>query len=460
MNSKMNGTSADASHGQNEEPIDIAIVGGGISGLCLALGILNHAPHIRFHIYEAAEKFAEIGAGVAFGINAQRALHKLAPGVGEAYSRLRTSNVDFNVKASAADDRDGRKETYLRVVMGMDHARLPEFKAGKEICEVFCEGGFSSVHRTRFLDEMVALLPQHVRDHCVTFGARLVSVEEVKRDGGSTAVNLTCANGTTTTADVVIGCDGVKSQLRRIVLGDDSPQVQPVFTGKYAYRGLIPMDKAIAALGDRSARNAHHRVGYNGHVLTFPIDNGNTMNVVAFRTKEDGKWEHDEWVVSASKEEMQADFANWGDDVHAILGLMERCDKWALYDHPPAGTYRHGRVCLMGDAAHASTPHQGAGAGMAIEDAYVMSGILSEIHESRRMQSVFLTFDATRKERTQRLVRTSREQAMIYDFQAPGIEDDVHKIADVLPSRWDWIWDYDVELALATAKMLMDPHVT
>lgn len=436
-----------SAHGNERESIGIAIFGGGISGLCLVLGLLNTAPHLHIHIYEAADHFAAIGAGVAFGINAQRALWKLDPRLGEAYSKLSTSNVDANTRA--------RKETYLRVVMGMDHATLPLLAAGTKVSEVFCEGGFSSVHRARLLDAMLDLLPDDFRNTHVTFGARLVSLHDVHHVDGRGRVKLTFADGRIACADAAIGCDGIRSQLRRILL--EAEEAQPVFSGNYAYRGLIPMDRAVAALGDRSARNAHHRIGYGGHVLTFPIDKGKTMNVVAFRTKSDRVWPADaEWVTAATKEQMHADFAGWGQDVHAILDMMERSDMWALFDHAPAHTYhRGGQLCLIGDAAHASTPHHGSGAGMAVEDALLISSLLSDVQASSQLHCVFSTFEAMRKERTQRLVQQSRMQCMIYDFEAPETGDDVEKIAQILPHRWDWIWDHDVEAELQTARMLL-----
>lgn len=438
-----------------QDPVSIAIVGGGISGLCLALGLLKQAPHLRLHIYEAAPKFAEIGAGVALGINAQRALSKLDPRLGERYAKLKTSNVDFNVDEAEEGGGVRKKQTYLRLLMGTDHKTNPEYKAGKEVCEVFCEGGFSSVHRARFLDELVDLLPSNFRSDCVTFGAKLADAKNDNNVDGHTRTKLIFEDGRTAVADAVIGCDGIRSQLRRALLGN---RADPVFTGKYAYRGLIPMSKAVAALGDRSARNAHHRLGYDGHVLTFPIDKGNTMNVVAFRTKKNGIWPSAaDWIEETTKEEMLADFDGWGDEVVNILSLMERCDKWALFDHPPAETYhRGGRVCLIGDAAHGSTPHQGSGAGMAIEDALVISRLLGQAKERMDLEKAFATFERLRKERTQKLVRRSREQAEIYEFQAPDVGDDVGKIAEVLPSRWDWIWDHDIEKELTEAKAMMD----
>jgi salicylate hydroxylase len=423
-----------------ERPVTVAIVGGGIAGVSLALGILKHASHIQFHIYEAAPRFQEIGLGVAFGINAQRALHKLDPRAGEAYARIATSNVDVDVELPDGT-REESKETYLRFVMGMDHRTDAEFKAGREVCEVFCEGGFSSVHRARFLDGMVALLPEDVKSRCVSFGKRVVGVEDLpSEDAISTrnGVRLHFADGTSADVDAAIGCDGIKSQLRRTVLADEPSAAEPVFSGKFAYRGLITMDKAVAALSERLARNGHHHLGYDGHVLHFPIDHGKTMNVVAFRTKVDWIWEDGEWVVPTSKEEMRKDFEGWNDSVHAILSLMERSDKWALFDHQPARTYhKAGRSCLIGDAAHASTPHQGSGAGLAKR--------LARVRGTKDLEPAFVEFEALRKKRTQKLVRASREQAALYEFQAEGVEDDVGKIARILPRRWDWIWEYELD---------------
>lgn len=442
------------STGHHKSRITLAIAGGGISGVCLALGILNHAPHIDVHVYEAAAGFGEVGAGVGLGINAQRALARIDRRLGAAYARMATTNADPSV-----DRRDGGRATYLRFVMGMDHAEKAEMKAGTEVAEVFCEGGFSSVHRARFLEEMVSLLPPDLRRRCVSFSSRVVRVDDFADDDAAmTGVKLTFADGRTATADAVIGCDGIKSHIRTILLGANSPAAYPVFSGKYAYRGLIPMDVAIAEMGDRFARNGHHHVGYGGHVLTFPIDHGNTLNVVAFRTKANGSWGKDEpWIQPASKEDMERDFAGWGPHVRALLRIMRTRDKWALFDHPRAPTYhRQGRICLLGDSAHASTPHQGAGAGMAIEDACVLAELLAALDGKEELPDAFAAFEATRKTRTQMLVDESREQASVYEFQGDDILDDISKIAQVLPSRWDWIWEHDIEADITAAKGLLD----
>lgn len=421
-------------------PIALAIVGGGISGLAVALGLLSRAPNLHLHIFEAAPAFSEIGAGVAFGPNALRALSLLHPEAGAVYERLRTSNAD--------DSRDecGR-EVYLRVVMGMDRTGDGGVGAGREVCVVRGEGGLSSVHRARLLEAIAALLPEAFMQDNVTFNARLTA-SSMKADG----IDLTFSNDKTYSFDAAIDCTGIKSPLRTALLG---PGSKPVFTGKYAYRGLIPMHLATAALCGENTLNGAHRVGYDGHVLTFPIDHGRTLNVVAFRTHPTGRWEAGaEWIQPASKEAMKADFAGWGEEVQKLIGMMEKCDRWALFDHPAADSYHDGkgRFCLMGDAAHASTPHMGAGAGMAVEDAVVLSSLLGEVREKGDLGAAFGAFEAVRKDRTQRLVRESRRQAELYEFQGEGVADDVEELRKVLPSRWEWIWGYDMDAAIEEAK--------
>ncbi len=81
------------------------------------------------------------------------------------------------------------------------------------------------------------------------------------------------------------------------------------------------MEKAAEALGDGLARNSQMYMGRHGHVLTFPIENGKTMNAVAFQTKMDGTWDDEKWVLPTKKEDMFSDFAGWGESVQKILSV-------------------------------------------------------------------------------------------------------------------------------------------
>ncbi|TVY43531.1 6-methylsalicylic acid decarboxylase, partial [Lachnellula occidentalis] len=244
------------------------------------------------------------------------------------------------------------------------------------------------------------------------------------------------------------------SVTRRILLGDDSKVLKPTFSHKYAYRGLIPMDKAVEAVGDALARNAQQHLGHHGHVLTFPIEKGKTMNVVAFRNK-DGDWEDERWVLPTKKEDMINDFAGWGESVQRIISLMENPDVWALFDHPPAPTYYKGRFAILGDAAHASTPHQGAGAGQAIEDAYIITHLLGRVNCVDDIEDAFRAYDAVRRPRSQKVVVTSRDAASLYEFEDETVGTDLDLLKKNLETRMNWIWDEDLVQQLKTAQDTM-----
>ena len=84
---------------------------------------------------------------------------------------------------------------------------------------------------------------------------------------------------------------------------------------------------------------------------------------------------------------------------------------------------------------------------MAIEDAAVLSQLLGEIHvpDPAQLASAFAAYDTVRRERTQKLVTTSRSTGLIYEFQNPGLGDDIDKIREALSTHFHWIWDLDID---------------
>ncbi|KAH6666998.1 hypothetical protein B0J14DRAFT_193698 [Halenospora varia] len=418
-----------------QKPFHVAVCGGGIGGLCLTIGLLQQK--VSCTIYEAAPAFEEIGAGVSFGPNAVRAMELIHPLIAKGFESLVTVNGWPQKKETWFDFRIGKSESRDGQEVSTD-TYVADVKSGNL--------GQTSVHRAHYLDELVKLVPHDV----AKFGKRL---KETTEDGEK--VVLLFEDGTTEEADVVIGCDGIKSRTRQILLGANHPAANAVFSGKYAYRGLIPMDKAVDALGDELARNSQIYMGYRGHVLTFPIDKGKTMNVVAFRTKLDGKWDDRMWVRPSTTEDMFTDFVGWGDKVQSILGLMKNPDVWALFDHPPAPLFYKGRLCLLGDAAHATTPHQGAGAGQAIEDALVLSNLLGQVNSPADINNAFEAYDAVRRPRSQRVVTTSREASHLYELENETIKYDLEKARNELEVRCKWIWDEDLSAQVKTAQNFM-----
>lgn len=457
----------------------IAIVGGGIAGLTLALNLINRSkspsspqPKYTVTIYESANAFAEIGAGVSFGPNASRAMKAIGPEVYAAFERTQTRNQFESKQDVWFDFRFGESVDGRYKVSGEEG----EDANGELIATVKCSGGQRGVKRSDFLDELIKYVPEGV----AKFGRRVTHYTE----SANGKVTLHFKEGDDEIHDAVIGCDGIKSNIRKTLLAETSKpeNANATFSGKFCYRGLIPMDEAVSLLGEEMAKNAQMYLGRHGHILTFAIEKGKLMNgkllrgltrflapylfyyilkpnliVVAFSSAKE--WNDDRWVVEANHDQMKADFEGWSPTVTKIISLMRKNDIWALFNHPPAPTYvsDRGRVCLLGDAAHATTPHKGSGAGMAIEDALVMGQLVSEalagenVDVGRAIPAVFRVFDATRRERTLRLVEDSRETGQLYDLEHPVFGTDKEKIRETLLTRMDWVWEMDLDAELTNS---------
>jgi salicylate hydroxylase len=434
----------------------LAIVGGGISGLTLAITLLRY--DVPITVYEAAPHFGEIGAGVYLGPNAGRAMKLMDPRIHKAFLKTKTGNQwkekeDSWFTIRVGDERKADKDGYVKGGK----------KVGDALFDVPMEAGGDrgGVYRAAFLDELVNDVP----DSVARFGKRLVDLSNANDNSGDMVLHF--ADGTTAQHSAVIGCDGIKSKTRPWLLGKDDPASDAVYSGKYAYRGLIPMEKAIEMLGEEVAANSSIFMGYHGHILTFPVQKGKTMNgeccvycvcrpalirtVVAFNSSK--TWDNEKWVVTTTKEEMEADFEGWGPQVQKIVGAMEKPDIWALFMHPPCNTFYKGRLCLLGDAAHATTPHQGAGAGMCIEDSYILANLIKDANNVDDLERAFKAFDYTRRERTQKNVTTSMEAGQLYDMELYG--DDLEKIEHSFLTRMQWIWQFDVEKQLEEAQKVM-----
>jgi salicylate hydroxylase len=220
----------------NTKNINVAIVGGGIGGLTLAIAL--HRRNVPVIVYEQAPTFGEIGAGVSFSPNAVNAMKLCHPGIYEVFEQVCTRNL-WSSKQNVWFD-------YLDGYYSCDTAAGGNQEAAFTISNSL---GHNGVHRAHFLDGLVKLFPAEI----ARFGKRLNDVTE--SSGGGKLV-MSFDDGTTAEADAVIGCDGIKSRVRQVIVGADHPSARPSYTYKYAYRGLVPMEKAVEAIGEERAQNA------------------------------------------------------------------------------------------------------------------------------------------------------------------------------------------------------------
>ncbi|KAB8621922.1 hypothetical protein FH972_026031 [Carpinus fangiana] len=428
---------------------DIAIVGGGIAGVTLAIGLLKRGINVK--IYEQAPNFAEIGAGVSFGANAARAMDTIGGGVKEAYQKVFTPN---------ASTENG--EIWFNFVDGYHDNKEAGKDQEKWLFKLISPRGGGGVHRAHFLDELIKAVP----DGVAIFNKRLETCIELN-DG---KMELCFHDGSTARHDAVIGCDGIKSRVRAILVGEANLQARPTYCHKYAYRGLIPMENATAILGADMAENAHMHLGPGGHILTFPVAQGKMMNVVAFR-QDDSEWTDKRLTAPAHKKDAQRDYAEWHPNILAILDMLnDDLDRWAIFDlgEHPLASYCKGRVCLLGDAAHATSPHHGAGAGFCIEDSAVMSALIQHANtiSAKRVCSVyksleaaFAAFDQSRRERTQWLVQSSRITGNLYDWMDPNAGQNKDQIYNELNERCQYIWNADIDIFTGDAVADLDQRV-
>ena len=417
-----------------DKKIKVAVIGGGIAGLALTTQLVKNK-NLEVHLFESAPQFSEIGAGISFGANAVKAIQML--GLSQEYE-----GVADKVKAPYTDIwfqwRNGYTDEYLSA-------------------SVAPEVGQSSVHRADFLDTLIPLVPLSN----VHFNKRVQEVNATQEQA-----TITFMDGQQLEFDYVIGCDGIHSVIRNHVLDTHQlPRIQPQFSGTWAYRGIIKYQdfkQAVQALGSdlEIADVPQMFLGKDKHILTFPIRQGEEINIVAFKSDRTQTMlaANTPWTFPVSKQEMLADFADWSESCKALLGLIESPTIWALHETQPLKTYRNktNNVILIGDAAHAMLPHQGAGAGQGLEDALILAKLLK--HSELTTTSIKLVseiYEQVRLDRAVKVQNTSRESGEIYELYLPKYSD-FESVGQHLAHRFDWLWQHSLENDIQMAQTALE----
>jgi len=203
-------------------------------------------------------------------------------------------------------------------------------------------------------------------------------------------------------------------------------------------------------------------MGQDGHILTFPVNHGATMNVVAFKV-DPGEWPSPtKLTLPSTKEDVYRDFKDFGATIHKIIDMLEpNLDRWAIFDtgDHPMPYYNKGRVVVLGDAGHATSPHHGAGAGMCIEDAAIMAELLADprvaANGHKGLDAAFKAYSDQRLERTQWLVQSSRRSGDLYEWRAEGVGRDIKKIESECRERDEIVWNGQVSEYIDQAKEIL-----
>jgi salicylate hydroxylase len=349
--------------------ITVVIVGGGIGGLFAANALL--AQGLRVSVFEQAPALGEIGAGVYLTPNAVRHLERvgLGPAVERWGARVGTGSSYFR--------HDGTPVAPVQVTDA----------AGWNAC--------FGMHRADFVQLLATNLPLGT----VHTGHRAFGFEQ---DAGAARVKF--ANGAMVEGDVVVGADGIHSELRPHVF----PPSVPVFHGTISYRGLVGRER----LPDWPMDRWQMWAGPSKHFLVFPVRHGTMVNYVGFvPTDEEMK---ESWSAPGDPDALRREFEGWEPRIGQVLRQVDRTFRWALYDREPLPTWTNGRLTLLGDAAHPMLPHLGQGANQSIEDGMALATMLSRV-ERAAVPASLLAYERLRRERVAEVQHGARKHGLRVD---------------------------------------------
>ncbi|KAJ7065673.1 hypothetical protein C8F01DRAFT_1126365 [Mycena amicta] len=444
----------------------VAICGAGIGGLTLALA-LSQYPDIDIEVFEAAKSLTEVGAGIG-----------LFP---RPWKIMRMLGVDQELLSTCEiKPKEGPVSSF--------QYRKSNQPTGFKFSTLVTNGSLIMIHRADFQTALLRRLPPTCR---ITCSKRLRTFSQ--RQSGTT--ELVFEDGTTSFCDVLVGADGLKSATRAALLServswmqeqgrwqdavDIAACIDPVWSGQVAYRSLIPAERLKTLTpGHRVLTQPTQYLGKDGYIIAYPISQGKMINFVAFtcrhdleNTRFDGPW-----VAPGDKSQFAGLFANWEPEVQALLHCVEKPLAWAVHTVRPLRSFVSGRAALIGDAAHAMTPHQGSGAGQAIEDAYLLACLLGNpattVHTLPR---ALRAFDQTRRPAATKVAEASRMAGRYFSFAVDQVDfsftcdwgcpdaglspagwEILQKLHSAVVKNWEWTWTTSVDGSIKDAMRLLE----
>ena len=364
---------------------ELLVAGGGIGGLAAALAA--RAAGWEARLFEQAEAFSEVGAGIQLGPNATRILREWGLLQGDL-------------------ERQAVAPPRLRVRDGADAGELAVLPLGGTLAQRY-GAPYLTVHRA---DLQAALL-----DAVRAAGARLHAacrVEGVQQDDASVGVRT--AQAPRVEGEALVVADGLWSDLRAVVRADGPPQA----TGHLAYRALVRQRDLPSSLrSDEVTVWLAPRM----HLVTYPVRGGEWLNAVCVvqgtQPGDPRAWDHE-----ASQAQLASALGPVCGAVRERVAAMSRWRLWVLHARPPVASAQElvrGRVALLGDAAHPMRPYLAQGAGMAIEDARELQRVLA-IADDRVVDvpTALRRYGLNRWQRVARVQERSQRNGMV--FHATG----------------------------------------
>jgi len=384
----------------------VVVVGGGIGGVAMALA-LGRQGH-RVQLLEQADQIGAIGYGVQMGPNVMPMLDELGVGA--------------EVRAAAYFPKDIMLYDYLT---GQTLSHIP--LQTTEFAERYQSQPYIAIHRVDMHELLLKACEKY--PHISLNQSTTVTGYSQTSD----VVSLHTAQGDTLQAAAVVACDGLRSRVRAQMRPDDVPRE----SGYVAHRSLIPMDQAPAQVQQRQTVTMWAGPGL--HVIYYPLRQASLLNIVLVvqlpahvsSTQDQGYLDYLQHLLAQAQPEPQQ-----------VAKLVHLDRRWAIADREPMRHWHDGRVCLLGDAAHATLQSLAQGAGMAIEDVVCLSGLMAQ--HGTDVSSAFKDFERARFLRTARVQWVSRH--LWEDYHCQGVQaqvrSEIYSQRDVADHYrcLDWLW--------------------
>ena len=328
----------------------VLIVGGGIGGLTLALLLRKQGMEPR--VIEKSPEYKPVGAGIILAANAIAVLEKLG-------LRGKLEQAGRQLEGGAITDAKGQ-------------TLLPMNFSSRNISAI-------ALHRGRLQEVLLEALQ-------VELGT---TVERLEQHPNKVSVRFNTDKEAA--FDYVIGTDGIHSSIRGLVFGD----VQPQYAGYSSWRFVVPQPGSVRLEHPVEMWGSGKRLGL------VPIG-GNMMYGYTTQNAPQGQLD----AAENRLERFQTLFAEFGGVAPAVLATLDKSTHLisTQIEEIQLERWVKGRVALLGDSAHAMTPNLGQGAGMAIEDAFVLSEQLGKLNNP----SALIEYERLRKPRVQQVQNTSR----------------------------------------------------
>ena len=341
--------------------LNIAVIGAGYAGATTALALSRLGAKVT--VYEQAQEVKEVGAGIGLRPSTMDQFRKL--GIFDQIAAVTSPSDCFEI-VTAHGQRIAMEE-------------WPEKEAFGATTHF--------VHRGDFIDALLSVLPAGM----VKLNHRLNKIV----DNGNSATAV-FENGVEVTADLIVGADGIRSQVRKHLFSDKPP----VFAGEHAYRAVIPASVTHGLVDDGNLRMY---VGHGTKIYLLPLLHRNDVSYDVTCLAADPTP-----APSATKEQLLKVVEGFDPRLIEITkGLdMAKVNLRAVYDIDPVARWHSSAVVLVGDAAHAMCHHQGQGANSAILDA---GALADSLKEAASVTEALAHYQASRKPVTDELQRLSRQ---------------------------------------------------